>query len=105
VVVGRVQIGSLDIQRQPPAPAVVGDGGEADFGAILGKHALQPAGVVVHRDWPYTGQGHRPLPAVVTDPDSRWASLGVFVAQPKRQHSGGFLLEPREADPPALALA
>jgi hypothetical protein len=53
---------------------------------------------------PDAGQCHRARSAVLTDPNHRWPSLAVPVAQPKRVDTSGLLLEPREPDPPALAL-
>ena len=41
----------------------------------------------------------------VADPDRRRTAFGVLVAQPKRRGRPGLLLEPRETDPPARALA
>ena len=41
---------------------------------------------------------------MIADPDRRRAALRVLVAQPKRRHHSGFLLELREADPFAFAL-
>src|SRR5271166_1563543 len=70
-----------------------------DLGSVLGEHAPQPAGVIEHPDLADTGQGDRPRPVTVSDPDRRRPALGVLVAQPKRRHSTGFLLEPREPNP------
>jgi hypothetical protein len=39
VRLGGVQVGGLHVQRQPPAAAVVGDGGEQDLGPAVGEHA------------------------------------------------------------------
>ena len=79
VVVGRVQVGGLDVQRHPPAARVVGDGGEQDLGPALGEHAPQPAGVVMHPDLPDAGQRDRAWAVVVADPDRRRLPLGCLL--------------------------
>jgi hypothetical protein len=100
-----VQLGGFDVQGDPPAPGVVGDRGKEDLRPILGQHAPQPAGVVMHTDLADTGQSDRPRPVVIADADGRRAALGVLVAQPKRRHSTGFLLEAWKPNPLAFAFA
>ena len=56
VMLGGVQVGGFDVQRDPPAPGVVGDGGEQDLRPAACEHAPQPACVVVHPDWPIPGR-------------------------------------------------
>jgi hypothetical protein len=68
-------------------------------------HAAQSAGVVVHCDLSDAGQRDRPGALIVAHADGRQFAFGVFVAQPKRGDVPGLLLEPREADPFAFALA
>ena len=93
------------VQRHPPAPPMMGDGGEQDLGAVLGEHAPQPAGVVMHPDLPDAGQGDRAGAAACRRPGSPTGGLlGVLVAQPKRRHRTGLLLEAGKADPLAFAL-
>src|SRR5271163_355393 len=104
VLLTGVQVGGLDVQRYPPPPAVTADGGETDFGPTLGEHAPQTAGVIMHSDWTDAGQRDRAGPAVIADTDRRWLALGMFVAQPKRRHPDGFLLETRKPDSFAFAI-
>ncbi|MGH3961463.1 hypothetical protein [Mycobacterium sp.] len=84
---------------------MMADGGEQDFRAVLGEHAPQPAGVIVHPDGSDAGQCDRPGPVVIPYPDRGWFALEMLVAQPKRRDVAGLLLEPREADPFPFALA
>jgi len=83
----------------------VGHGGQADLRAAVGQHAAQPAGVLVHRDRADAGQEDRPGAVPVADADRWFAAFGVFVAQPKRWHRPGFLLEARKTDPATLPFA
>ncbi|MEB3031728.1 hypothetical protein [[Mycobacterium] nativiensis] len=57
----------------------------------------------MHGDAADAGQGDGAWPVAIADADRRTSGFGVFVAQPKRRHRGGLLLEPREPDPLALA--
>jgi hypothetical protein len=104
VLLGSVQVGGLDVERDPPPAPVMTDGGEEDFRPIFGDHAPQPAGVVMHSKGSDAGQRDRAGP-VFADADRRGFALGVLVAQPKRRDVAGFLFEPREPDPVAFALA
>lgn len=56
VLVVGVQVGCFDDERYLPPAAVTTDGRKADLGPVLGDHAAQPAGVVVHCDLPYARQ-------------------------------------------------
>ena len=55
VLVGGVQVGGLHVQRHPPPAAALADGGEQNRGPVLGQHAPQSAGVIMHADLPDTG--------------------------------------------------
>ena len=56
VMLPGVQLGGFDVQGDPPAPGVEGDGGEQDLRPAACKHAPQPACVVVHPDVADTGR-------------------------------------------------
>ena len=105
VLMGGVQVGGLDVQRHPPAPGVVGDGGEADLGPAFGEHAPQPAGVVMHPDLPDAGQRDRAGAVVVADADRRRTSLGCLLRSRNDGTATGFLLEAGKAHSLAFALA
>ena len=105
VLVGWVHIGGLDVQRNPPVPAVMSDGGEQDFRPLVGEHAPQPASVVTHRDRADTGQDDRARATVVADPDRGRTAPGVLVTQSKRQGRAGLSLEVGKTDSSTLALA
>ena len=81
-----------------------GDGGEQDLGAVVCEHAPHPAGVVMHPDLPDSGQGDRAGAVLVADPNRRPALLRVLIAEPKRRHRTGLLLEAGKAHPLAFAL-
>jgi hypothetical protein len=85
--------GASSIRATSAPSAVVGDGGEQDLGPVLSEHAPQPAGVIMRRDRPDSGQGDRTRPVVVVDPDRRRTTVGVLVAQPKRRHRPVFFLK------------
>lgn len=81
-------------------------------GSVVVVVGLAPAGqvgrrvetsVVVHGDLADAGHGDRPRPVVVADADRRGLAFRVLVAQSKRRHRGGFLLQPREPHPAAAA--
>ena len=103
-MLGRVQIVRLDVQRYPPAARVLSDGDEQDLGPVLGEHAPQPAGVVMHPDLPDAGQRDRAWAVVVAHADCRGLVRAVLVAQPKRLRRTDFLLEAREPDSLAFSL-
>src|SRR6185295_6990870 len=104
VLVSGVQFGGLHVQRYPPAARMLGDRGEQDFGPVLGQHAPQPAGVVMHADLPDTGQCDRAGPLAVADANRRWLVLGVFVAQPKRRHGTASVFFLNRGNPILLPL-
>jgi hypothetical protein len=100
-----VQVGGLDVQREPPPAPVMANGGEQDLYPVFGEHAPQAAGVIVHLDQPDARQRDRPWAIIVADADGGRFAFGVFVAQPKRRDVCGLLLEARETDPLAFTLS
>lgn len=107
VLGGRVQVGGLDVQRDPPTPAAASHGCEQNARPAFAEHAPQLARVVEHLDGADTGQGDRTRP-VLPEADRRphaVLGLGGLVPHPKGPALVVPLLEPRVPDGATRTLA